>query len=81
VLLTKCDKVSNSLKTSTKRIFEDGTVRECKERLKTELGFRQQQIYPIVNYFDQNDVDKQIDRLILGMYVFLAHLKWLKISF
>ncbi|XP_060585491.1 interferon-induced protein 44-like [Ruditapes philippinarum] len=68
VLLTKCDKVSNSLKTSRRRIFEDGNVRECKERLKAEFGFRQQQIYPIVNYDDQNDVDKQTDRLILAAF-------------
>ncbi|XP_060575667.1 interferon-induced protein 44-like [Ruditapes philippinarum] len=68
VLLTKCDKVSNSLKTGRRRIFDDGNVRGCKDRLMTEFYFKQQQIYPIINYDDQNDVDKHTDRLILAAF-------------
>ncbi|XP_060598704.1 interferon-induced protein 44-like [Ruditapes philippinarum] len=75
VLLTKCDKVSDSLKTSRQRIFEDGNVRECKEILKKEFLFKQQQIYPIVNYDDQIDVDKQTDRLILAAFFEILDLR------
>jgi hypothetical protein len=80
VLLTKCDKVSNSLKTGRRRIFDDGNVRGCKDSLMTEFYFKQQQIYPIINYDDQNDVDKHTDRLILGIFLFLAHMSWLGVS-
>jgi hypothetical protein len=80
-LLTKCDKVSNSLKTGRRRIFDDGNVRGCKDELMTEFNLKQQQIYPIINYDDQNDVDKHIDRLILGMYVFFPHMSWLRVGF
>ncbi|XP_060589018.1 interferon-induced protein 44-like [Ruditapes philippinarum] len=68
VILTKCDKVSNSLKTGRQRIFLDSKINECKDKLKGEFGFRQQQVYPIVNYEEQNVVDKQTDRLILAAF-------------
>lgn len=66
VLLTKCDIVSHSWSTGRQRIFEDKNVRLCKEKIQEEFRFRQQLIFPIVNYEDQNVVDKQTDRLILA---------------
>jgi heterodisulfide reductase subunit B len=70
VLLTKCDQVSKSLNSGRQSIFEDNDVKDCMQRLVEEFGFKQYQIHPIVNYNDHNIVDKEIDRLILGKFVF-----------
>ena len=66
VVLTKCDKV---MPAGSHRVFEDAKVRKCKDKLMDIFGWRQQQIFPVINYVDDNNVNPQKDALLLGSYV------------
>ena len=66
VVLTKCDKVMPAGK---HRVFEDAKVKKCKDELIRLFRLKHQQIFPIINYVDDNEVNLQKDALLLGIYL------------
>jgi uncharacterized protein YcgI (DUF1989 family) len=58
-----------------RRIFDDKKVRQCKDEVMKRfesLQLRQKQIFPVVNYVDENSVNLQTDNLVVGMEFYVT---------
>ncbi|XP_060598691.1 uncharacterized protein LOC132752388 isoform X2 [Ruditapes philippinarum] len=66
VVLTKCDEVSDLLRTEKRRVFTDKAVKKCKQEMLERFRFKQQLLFPVVNYVNENNVDLQADALLLA---------------
>ncbi|XP_053392237.1 interferon-induced protein 44-like [Mercenaria mercenaria] len=65
VILTKGDEQSENAKLDKIQVYESKKVKRCVKTLVTELGLKQNFIFPVVNYTHENNVDATGDIILL----------------
>ncbi|XP_053392236.1 interferon-induced protein 44-like [Mercenaria mercenaria] len=64
-ILTKGDEESENTQFDKLLVFESKHVKRCMTALKTEFHFNLNEIFPVINYIDENNVDDGGDKLLL----------------